>query len=112
MYYVGLMAGRNDIEQVEKTGDGREINRHNYTVEEIERGLEQDVVKRLMKLIRFRNTYSAFDGAFQVLDAPPDEIRLLWEQEGKYCRLFISLLTYQTVIEYADEEGRPATYQV
>ncbi|MNC02858.1 Sucrose phosphorylase [compost metagenome] len=112
VYYVGLMAGRNDIEQVEKTGEGREINRHNYTVEEIGRGLEQDVVKRLMKLIRFRNTYSAFDGAFQVLDAAPDEIRLLWEQDGKYCRLFISLLTYQTVIEYADEEGRPATYQV
>ncbi|WP_438496046.1 sucrose phosphorylase [Paenibacillus sp. IHBB 3054] len=112
VYYVGLLAGKNDVAQVEKTGEGREINRHNYSVEEIEQGLEQEVVQRLMKLIRFRNTFSAFDGAFQVLDAGPDEIRLLWEKDGKHCMLFINLQTYHTVIEYLDEKGMFATYQV
>ncbi|WP_019909467.1 sucrose phosphorylase [Paenibacillus sp. HW567] len=112
VYYVGLLAGRNDKEQVTATGEGREINRHNYTVEEIEQALEQEAVKRLMKLIRFRNTYSAFDGAFHVLDAATDEIRLLWEQGEKYCKLVISLKTYQTVIEYVNEDGIPVTYPV
>ncbi|MGN7761302.1 sucrose phosphorylase [Paenibacillus sp. 22594] len=112
VYYVGLLAGINDVEQVRATGEGREINRHNYTLEEIEEGLERDVVKRLMKLIRFRNTYSAFGGTFQVLETVTDEIRLLWEQGEKYCKLFINLQTYQTVIEYVDEQGIAVTYLV
>lgn len=112
VYYVGLLAGANDLEQVALTGEGREINRHNYTLEEIAEGLEREVVKRLMKLIRFRNTYSAFGGTFRVLEAVTDEIRLMWEQDGKYCRLFINLQNYQTVIEYADDEGKAAVYRV
>lgn len=112
VYYVGLLAGINDVEQVRATGEGREINRHNYTLEEIEEGLERDVVKRLMKLIRFRNTYSAFGGTFQVIETVTDEIRLLWEQGEKYCKLFINLQTYQTVIEYVDEQGIAVTYLV
>ena len=32
VYYVGLLAGENDYENAEKTGDGREINRHNYSL--------------------------------------------------------------------------------
>ncbi|MHA6530062.1 sucrose phosphorylase [Paenibacillus sp. BAC0078] len=112
VYYVGLLAGGNDMEQVKATGEGREINRHNYTVEEIEHALEQEAVKRLMKLIRFRNTYSAFDGEFHVLDAANDEIRLLWQQGEKYCKLVISLQTYQTAIEYVNEDGIPVNYLV
>lgn len=112
VYYVGLLAGSNDLEQVTLTGEGREINRHNYTLEEIEEGLERDVVKRLMKLIRFRNTYSAFEGTFQVLEAATDEVRLVWEQGEKYCKLFINLKTYETVIEYMDEQGIAVTYLV
>ena len=32
IYYVGLLAGANDHEAVERTGEGRAINRHDYTV--------------------------------------------------------------------------------
>ncbi len=35
IYYVGLLAGRNDMTAFEHTHDGREINRHSYTVAEI-----------------------------------------------------------------------------
>src|SRR5699024_1495154 len=61
VYYVGMLAGENDLEKFKETGDGREINRHNYTLEEIDQALEKDVVKRLMKLTSFRNTYEAFN---------------------------------------------------
>ncbi|MEK4850752.1 sucrose phosphorylase [Paenibacillus sp. FSL H7-0756] len=112
VYYVGLLAGRNDLEQVALTGEGREINRHNYTLEEIEAESQREVVQRLMKLIRFRNEYSAFNGTFRVLEAEADEIRLMWEQGTAYCRLHINLQNYKTVIEYIDQQGQEAVYWV
>ncbi|MDF9843642.1 MULTISPECIES: sucrose phosphorylase [unclassified Paenibacillus] len=112
VYYVGLLAGRNDLEQVALSGEGREINRHNYTLEEIEAESQREVVQRLMKLIRFRNEYGAFGGTFRVLEAEPDEIRLMWEQGAEYCRLHINLQSYQTVIEYIDEQGQETVYCV
>lgn len=112
VYYVGLLAGRNDLEQVALTGEGREINRHNYTLEEIEAESQREVVQRLMRLIRFRNEYSAFNGTFRVLEAEAGEIRLMWEQGTAYCRLHINLQNYKTVIEYIDQQGQEAVYWV
>jgi sucrose phosphorylase len=62
VYYVGLLAGRNDLALVERTRHGRDINRHAYTVEEIAREVERPVVRRLLSLLRFRNEFPAFDG--------------------------------------------------
>ncbi|MBC2375974.1 sucrose phosphorylase [Listeria welshimeri] len=61
IYYVGLLAGKNDIELLEKTKEGRNINRHYYTVDEIAKEVERPVVKALSKLLRFRNNSEAFD---------------------------------------------------
>ncbi|ULT57739.1 sucrose phosphorylase [Neobacillus drentensis] len=110
VYYVGLLAGENDYENAEKTGDGREINRHNYSVEEIEQSLGKEVVQRLLKLIRFRNEYDAFNGEFKVLDSAKDEVRLSWEKDALYCRLFIDLKTNKSVIYYIDEDGNENRY--
>lgn len=112
VYYVGLLAGENDPEKIKETGDGREINRHNFTVEEIEQSLEKDVVQRLLKLIRFRNEYDAFNGKFSVLDCAPDEVRLSWNNNNKNCTLFIDLKTNKTVIVFIDENGNETEYIV
>lgn len=45
IYYVGLMAGRNDLELVEQTKTGRDINRHPYTLDEAVSEAERPVVK-------------------------------------------------------------------
>lgn len=68
IYYVGLLAGENDIELLESSKEGRNINRHYYTLEEIDREVERPVVKKLINLLRFRNTSKAFDleGSFRV----------------------------------------------
>lgn len=66
IYYVGLLAGTNDQNAFSVSGEGRAVNRHNYTVEEIERDLQRPVVRRLEALIRFRNTHPAFQGVFTV----------------------------------------------
>ncbi|MCJ7690744.1 MAG: sucrose phosphorylase, partial [Clostridiaceae bacterium] len=79
VYYVGLLAGKNDDEKVESTGEGREINRHNFSTMEIDEALEKEVVQRLLQLIRFRNEYPAFNGEFKVLVSTEHEINLSWQ---------------------------------
>lgn len=74
VYYVGLLAGENDVKNVTSTGEGREINRHNFTLEEIDKAYSQEVVQRLLKLIDFRNDYPAFDGDFTVEPSSDTEI--------------------------------------
>lgn len=102
VYYVGLLAGKNDEAGFKKTGDGREINRHNYTLEEIDREVEQPVVKRLVRLIRFRNSHPAFDGDFQVNEGADQEISLSWTRDSSYARLNIDLQANTLNITYND----------
>ncbi len=112
VYYVGLLAGENDYDRVKATGEGREINRHNYTLEEIEQSLGKPVVQRLLRLIRFRNTFGAFDGEFRVLDCADDEVRLSWRKENLSCELAVELASYRSVIRYDDGRGGLREYVV
>lgn len=112
VYYVGLLGGENDLDKAIETGDGREINRHNFSVSEVEEALQKPVVQRLLELIRFRNDYDAFNGEFRVLNSTAKEIRLSWEKENMHCILFINLETKLTTIEYTDEKGELVQYNV
>lgn len=62
VYYVGLLAGENDIPLMESTKNGRDINRHGYTLEEIEQTMQRPVVQRLRELMHLRSLHPAFDG--------------------------------------------------
>ncbi len=64
IYYVGLLAGRNDLALLAETGVGRDVNRHHYTRDDIEAALRRPVVSALMAALRFRATHPAFDGTF------------------------------------------------
>jgi sucrose 6(F)-phosphate phosphorylase len=110
VYYVGLLAGRNDGSAVERTKDGREINRHNYSVDEVERELQRPVVQRLMRLIRFRNEYHAFDGDFWVQDSDDSRLELSWENEQSRCQLVADLKRPKAVIHYTDDAGNLVDY--
>ncbi|MCP4540773.1 MAG: sucrose phosphorylase [Chloroflexi bacterium] len=112
VYYVGLLAGENDYKSIRQTGEGRAINRHNYCIEEVEHALEKNVVQRLLKLIRFRNDYPAFNGDFEVLDSDDSEVHLSWQKGNKSCSLTVDLNSNQAVIVYADEIGGMAEYKV
>ncbi len=61
VYYVGLLAGENDLELLERTRNGRDINRHGYTLEEIEENQKRSVVQDLRWLMELRNSHPAFD---------------------------------------------------
>ena len=49
---MGLLAGANDHLAVARTGEGRAINRHDYTTAEVEAALERPLVRRIIELIR------------------------------------------------------------
>jgi sucrose phosphorylase len=110
VYYVGLLAGENDIELLEKTKVGRDINRHNYTKEEIEANLARPVVKKLFALMRFRNAYPAFQGDFHCEPIGDDALALTW-QKGEYkTTLRANLKTHEYRIDYFDPQtGRDCT---
>jgi len=112
VYYVGLLAGKNDYDKVETTGDGREINRHNFSTIEINEALKKEVVQRLLQLIRFRNEYPAFNGEFKVLRSSELEINLKWQKEDKICTLKIDLTNNKSIIEYMDDLGNLTLYKI
>lgn len=68
VYYVGLLAGENDIELMERTKNGRDINRHYYTAEDIDKEQDREVVRKLKELMELRNSHAAFglDGSVSV----------------------------------------------
>ena len=104
IYYVGLLAGRNDFDSVEKTGEGREINRHSYTVDEIEREVQRPLVKRLLGLIEFRNTYDAFDGEYSFEQGSDKEIKITWSKDRLKASLTVDLVKISTRITYFEEQ--------
>jgi sucrose phosphorylase len=114
VYYVGLLAGENDIDLVETTKNGRDINRHNYTLDEITVEIEKPVVQRLLRLMEFRNSYPAFGGTFVVEDAPDDQLVLSWRDNPYRTTAAIDLKTYRTTIEYydADDLTKKRTFEV
>ncbi|EDN7816637.1 sucrose phosphorylase [Listeria monocytogenes] len=79
IYYVGLLAGKNDIDLLEETKEGRNINRHYYTMDEIENEVKRPVVKALCNLLRFRNTSEAFDleGSIEIETPSSNEIVII-----------------------------------
>lgn len=79
VYYVGLLAGRGDLDRLERTGNGREVNRHVYTPEEIAQALRTPVVRATLALIRLRAEHPAFGGApGHCPGDAPGSIRLWW----------------------------------
>lgn len=106
VYYVGLLAGANDREAFESTGDRRALNRHNYTRAEIDAALERPVVGRLAWLIRFRNEFPAFEGEFSLTQPSSRALRLTWRGRGAAeCSLEVDVEGKESVVDYVDSSG-------
>lgn len=91
VYYVGLLAGENDMTLMEKTGVGRDINRHYYTRDEIRAQLQRPVVATLCELIRFRNALPVFDGHFSIEEGKGGTLALRWDADDATARLRVDL---------------------
>jgi len=79
IYYVGLFNGMDDKELFEKTGNGREVNRHHFTAEEIQTALQSDVTRAILGLARLRK-HEVFSGTFAWQKLSGNSMRLGWSQ--------------------------------
>ena len=109
VYYVGLLAGENDVELFGRTGVGRDINRHYYTRDEIEQRLAAPVVKKLRALIRFRNQHPAFSGTFDLLPSVDTVLEIRRHHEDAVAELAVDLEDHSFVVRSRrDGETREA----
>lgn len=112
IYYVGLLAGENDFRAVEEQGDKRAINRHNYSLAELELVLQKPVVQRLLACLRFRNRYPAFRGDFGVLSSADYKLRPSWKRAEAECELHVHLREQRFSVRYRRPNGRWANLRL
>ncbi|MDD3214274.1 MAG: sucrose phosphorylase [Eubacteriales bacterium] len=103
VYYVGLLAGQNDVKLMEETKNGRDINRHSYTEAEVEREAERPVVKELMALMKLRNGHPAFavEGELEAELPQPDTLRIKRTYGAHWAVLTVNLTDYTYHIEHS-----------
>jgi sucrose phosphorylase len=106
VYYVGLLAGGNDMELLARTNVGRDVNRHHYARDEVLAALERPVVRAQLDLLRARSS-PAFDGEWSVTgpDAAPE---LRFRGPGGEATLTCDLprAEFEAVVRDADGEHR------
>lgn len=101
VYYVGLLAGKNDLKLLEETKVGRNINRHYYEEAEIAEEVKRPVVAKLLKLMEFRNSNPAFNGSFELKKCADNELVIRREYEGSYAELHADFADRSFTITYA-----------
>lgn len=104
VYYVGLMAGGNDLELLRSTGVGRDINRHHYRPDEIADAWRRPVVAAQLCALRLRATHPSFRGEFSYR-VEGSHLQLAWLNGSATARLEldVALLTHRLSVT---DEGR------
>lgn len=113
VYYVGALAGTNDMDLLERTHNGRDINRRFYSCADIDCNLQRPVVQSLNALCRLRNTLDAFDGDFSYeVDEAQSTLTLLWQGNSSWASLQFKPGQHQddtdpslATLEWADTDG-------
>ena len=112
VYYVGMLAGKNDLELVEKTKNGRDINRHNYSADEIAAESEREVVRRLKKLMKFRIESPAFSGSFRLSNSSDSKTLILeWLNGRETAVLTVDLSDKSILITEKNKSGEITSFR-
>lgn len=106
IYYVGLLAGGNDMDLLAATGVGRDINRHRYIDDEVDDALRRPVVQRLLSLVRFRNRHPAFAGSCHVTQEGRSGLVLRWDAGTDHVELAADLDARTFRLRYSDSAHR------
>lgn len=112
IYYVGLLAGENDMDLLARSGVGRDINRRRFNLSEVEAAIQKPVVEGLLQLIRLRNICPAFNGSFAMQESPDTTLHLRWTFGASKAELFIDFsdMSYQ-ILNEEDASQKALTFR-
>lgn len=92
VYYQGLLGGKNDLDAVKQTGEGRSINRTNFSLDEAKGALGTEVCRRQIRLVQLRSEHPAFQAERPTTEQQSlSSFTMRWEHQGAYCQLQIDL---------------------
>lgn len=105
VWYLDLFAGKNNYPAADKAGSGghKEINRTALSEEDIEQGLQKEIVKDQLEIIRLRNTLKAFSGQISIKKVASNKISILWEHNNSKAHLEANLETFSFSISYVED---------
>ena len=101
VYYVGLLAGENDMQLLAQTGVGRDINRHRFSAEEVQQRIALPVVRQLFELIRLRNEHAAFAGRFAIESSSASQLVLVWHHGEHLARLKVDFVALAAEADFS-----------
>ncbi len=101
IYYVGLFAGENDMELLDKTNVGRDINRHYFTKNEINEHLKKPLINDLKELMLLRNNHQAFNGDFNLIETSDNVLNIKWTNNIHSAELLIDLATMRMLTNFS-----------
>lgn len=110
VYYVGLLGGVNDDEAVGRTGEGRAINRHDFTADEIAAALATEVVARQARLLDLRARHRAFAGELTVASTGASGLAMRWAHGDHWCELRADVATRRARVTECTAGGAPITW--
>ena len=105
IWYLDLFAGKNDYEAMKRAGVGghKEINRTNLSLEQAGELLDEEVVKKQLELLRFRNTCPVFTEDAKInVECKDSIIEICWQNAAGKVTLKADLAedTYEIEKEY------------
>jgi len=105
VYYVGLLAGTNDMELLARTKVGRDINRHYYTPAEVAAALGNSVVRNLIELIRIRNNHPSFAVKANIETPSDQKLVITWKENDHWAKLDVDFGEPQALVTYSSGDG-------
>ncbi|WP_073179023.1 sucrose phosphorylase [Flagellimonas flava] len=112
VYYVGLFGDDNDMELLERTNVGRDINRHYYSKEEIRKKIETPLFQQLSKLMRLRNNHEAFNGIFGLKQTTDEQLLIQWTNNQDSIALEVDLALKKFTIQGINGSGKQLLMKV
>ncbi len=97
VWYLDLFAGKNNHKAVELAGPGghKEINRTNLSLDELEVGIKEEVVKEQIRLLRLRKINPIFDKNAKIdIMSKDNKLSITWTYNEKSISLQADLKTY------------------
>lgn len=104
IWYLDIFAGKNNYKAADEGGSGghKEINRTTLSQQEIEEGLQTDIVKNQLKIMRLRNTLKAFSGQIKINDVSKENLSISWLNNESEAHLEANLKTFNFSISYTE----------